>query len=226
MRNYIYPGNVLSWRFAAPAKEDSVAIIIPEGTPDHMRIIAYNLDDKPVAAQMTGWEIDPGQWEIRQSTQAADNAPLAGTTTRTASFERSRSLDVTFAPHTTTVIELTLKQKGTPYWSRPDLGIDPEDVKIEGRRIAVTVHSLGAVDAPSGRVVVHDRNGRTLATARIPALKAPTDLQPKIATVSLPLPTKALLDGASITIESSGDVPEITLMNNTVPLPLDAAPPQ
>ena len=218
MRNYIYPGNVVSWRFAAPANDESVAILVPEGTPDHIRILAYNLDDKPVSAQMTGWEIDPGQWEIKQSTQAETDALLSNATTRTETFERSRSLDVTFAPRTTTVLELTLKQKGTPYWMRPDLGIDAEDIKIERNRIAVTVHSLGAVDSQSAKVILRDRNGVTLAATSTPALKAPTDLQPKIATVYLRPPSKANLNGDSITIESTERVPEITQMNNTVPL--------
>ena len=44
MRNYVYPGNVVSWKFDAPAKGQSVGILIPEGTPDHFKIIAYNLD--------------------------------------------------------------------------------------------------------------------------------------------------------------------------------------
>jgi hypothetical protein len=217
MRNYIYPGNVVSWRFAAPANDESVAILVSEGTPDHIRILAYNLDDKPVSAQMTGWEIDPGQWEVKQGTQTEAGAPLGNATTRTETFERSRSLDITFAPRTTTLLELTLKQKGIPYWKRPDFGIDPEDIKIEGNRIAVTVHSLGALDSPSAKVVLRDRNGVTLASANTPALKAPIDLQPKVATVSLQLPSKAILEGGSIIVESSGKVPEITQMNNTVP---------
>ena len=37
MRNYDYPGNVVSWRFDAPANDQSVAILVPEGTPDHIR---------------------------------------------------------------------------------------------------------------------------------------------------------------------------------------------
>jgi len=117
------------------------------------------------------------------------------------------------------VLELTLKQKGVPYWLRPDLGIDPEDVKIEGSRIAVTVHSLGAVDAPPAKVVMRDRNGITLAMAKTSILTAPTDLQPKFATVVLQLPSKVILEGSSITIESTSGVPEITQMNNTVRLP-------
>ncbi len=41
-------------------------------------------------------------------------------------------MNVTFAPHATTVIELKLVSKGVPYWSRPDLGIERDDVKVEG----------------------------------------------------------------------------------------------
>ncbi len=89
MRNYEYPGNVVSWRFDAPANDQSVAILVPEGTPDHIRIIAYNLDQKPVTAHMTGWEIDPGKWEVTQ-----DGGK------RTEDFERSRDLTFTFAPRT------------------------------------------------------------------------------------------------------------------------------
>ena len=69
MRNYCYPGNAVSWRFDAPANDQSVAILVPEATPDHVKIIAYNLDPVPVKAQMTGWEIDPGQWTMTQGTQ-------------------------------------------------------------------------------------------------------------------------------------------------------------
>jgi hypothetical protein len=144
-----------------------------------------------------------------------------------ATFERSRSVDVTFPPRTTTVLELNLKQKGTPYWSRPDLGIDPEDVTIRGRRISVKVHSLGAVDSPPANVVVRDASGKTLAVTRTPDLKAPTDLVPKTAVVTLQVPTNAILDGGTVTIESTGSIPETTLMNNTVRLPpvSAAAPP-
>ena len=181
MRNFDFPGNVVSWRFEGPDDDTKVAILVPEGTPDHIRILAYNLDDKPINAKMTGWEIDPGEWEIKQGTQESENQPLSNVSSRIATFERSRSIDVTFAPRTTTVLELTLKQKGTPYWSRPDLGIDPEDVTITGRRISVKVHSLGAVDAPAANVVLRDASGKTLATTRTPELKAPTDLVPKTA---------------------------------------------
>ncbi len=207
MRNYVYPGNVVSWRFEAPANDQSVAILVPEGTPDHIRMIAYNLDSQPVTAQMTGWEIDPGQWEITHDGNK-----------RTDEFERSRELSFTLAPRATTSLELKLVKPGVPYWSRPDLGIDRDDVKVAGSRMTVTVHSLGAVDAPGAKVVVRDSAGKVLGSGRTPTLKAPVDLYPKLATVTITLPAGSNWKGGTVTIEPGGSLPEITQMNNRVQL--------
>ena len=222
MRNYDFPGNVVSWTFDPIAgkanPEQSVGILVPIGTPNHIKIIAYNLDKLPVKATMTGWEIDPGKWEMTVGTQAKEDGPVAGSTTHTVAFERSSDLPITFMPGVTTVIGLTLKEKGVPYWSRPDLGIDPDDVKVAGNMVNVTVHSLGAIDAPAAKVVLRDRSGKLLATTSTPELKAPKDLAPKTATVSLTLPANADLKGASVTIESASTVPETTQKNNRVVL--------
>ena len=219
-RGSVYPGNAVSWRFDAPANAQSIAILIPDATPDHMKIIAYNLDAVPVKAQMTGWEIDPGQWQISQGVQDNERQnPLHDVATRTVAFERSRSIDLTFPPHATTVLELKLVSKGVPYWQRPDLGIDPEDVKVEGQQMQVTMHSLGSVDAPASKVVLRDRSGKVLASAYAPALKAPLDLLPKTAVVNLALPVGSECKGGSVIIESSGSTPEITERNNRVELP-------
>jgi hypothetical protein len=219
MRNYVYPGNVVSWKFDAPATGQSVGILVPEGTPDHIKIIAYNLDPVAVKAKMTGWEIDPGKWEITQGVQGTSaDAALRDVSTRTEEFERSRDLEITFPPHATTVIELKLVSKGVPYWTRPDLGIGEDDVKVEGGRMKVIVHSLGSVGAPASKVVLRDRAGKVLATAGVPSIKAPIDLFPKTAAVELSLPKGAEWKGGSVTVESSGKVPEITQRNNRVQL--------
>lgn len=209
IRNSIYPGHVVSWNFAAPATDESVAVVVPESTPEHVKITAYNLDDAPVQARMTGWDILPGQWELVQD----------GGAPQRVNWERAASLPITFAPHRTTTLELKRVAPGTPYWQRFDLGIGEDDVKLDGRRVKVTVHSLGAVDAPASRVVLRDAAGQELASAAAPGLKAPVDLLPKTAAVSLAVPGGAQLKGASVTIESKDDPPEITLMNNTVRLP-------
>jgi len=217
VRNHIYPGNAVGWKFIAPATPSSVGILVPEATPDHLKIIVYNLETIPVKAQMTGWEIDPGKWEIIQGTRGnADTDPIVNVSTRTESFERSTSLDFTFAPHTTIVLELKLVEKGVPYWSRPDLGIGADDVSVKGNQMNVAVHSLGAVDAPASKVVLRDGSGKVLASASATPLMAPLDLFPKTEVVSLDLPPGANWKGGSVSVEITGTLPEITLINNRV----------
>ena len=80
----------------------------------------------------------------------------------------------------------------------------------------VTVHSVGAVDAPASQVVVRDTSGTVIARTSVPALKAPVDLLPKAATVTLTLPARADIAGGSVTIETRGKAAEITLRNNIV----------
>ncbi len=218
MRNYDFPGNVVSWRFAPtasdPSPDTSVGILVPVGTPQHIKIVAYNMDKEPVTAQMTGWEIDPGQWEMTQGVQASEGTPVTNTKSSMIAFERSMSTTVTLSPGYNN-IELQLKTPGFPYWSRPDLGIDDDDVKIGNGRMTVTIHSLGAVDAPAAKIVLRDRSGKVIASASTPTLKAPTDLIPKTAVVSLTLPAKYDKQGGTLTIESAG-TPEITQLNNQV----------
>jgi hypothetical protein len=216
LRGYVYRGDVVSWRFEQPANAQSVSILIPDATPGHMKVILYNLEPLPVKAKMTGWEIDPGRWEVTQGLAGLnENDPLTGATTRTETFERSRSLEFTLPPRATTVLELKLVDNGTPYWSRPDLGIGQDDVVVSGGRVKVTVHSLGSVDAPASKVVLRDRLGKAIATAKVAAMRAPNDLMPKTTTVMLSA-TERELRGGSVTVEMDGE--EITLLNNLVKL--------
>jgi len=219
VRNYYDPGHAVSWKFKAPATPEIVAILIPSATPDQMKIIAYNLDQTAVQATMTAWGIDPGQWEVAQGIDTkgqdvADTSP----STRTVELERSGGLELTLPPRATTVVTLKLISRGTPYWGRPDLGIGKEDVKVQGGQVRVTVHSLGSVDAPASTVALVDGSGKVLASAPVPALKAPLDLLPKAATVTLTVPNGVSLTGASVVVNPDAALKEITRMNNRVEL--------
>ena len=219
VRNALYPGHTVSWKFAAPAKADDVAILLPDATRTAFKVIAYNLSTAPVTAELTGWNVDPGMWEITQGVDT-DNDDVAdeGLATRTTPFERSTSVALTLAPRAATVLTFKLKTAGTPYWSRPDLGIDPEDVVGKGREVSVTVHSLGAVPSTETSVVVRDAGGRVLATEKLAALAAPTDLQPKTAKVTLHLPTGSDAKGCTVEIDPEHKLGEITVRNNVVKL--------
>ncbi len=217
VRNSLFPGHTVSWQFHAPADEQSVAILIPDATHTGFKVIAYNLNAVPVTATMTGWNIDPGQWEMTQGIDGNNDDVADGTPeSREVKLERSVSVDVTFAPRVTTILTFKLKTPGTPYWKRPDLGICAEDVVVQGGSVKVTVHSIGSVDAPAAKLRLLDSSGRELATAAVPAMKAPLELMPVRMDVMLTVPAGAVVKGGSVEIDSG--VEEITQRNNRVGL--------
>jgi len=219
VRSHEFPGHEVSWNFAPPAYDQSVAILVPNATPTSFKVIAYNLETTPVKATMTGWNIDPGVWEITQGIDT-NNDDVADTnlTTTTAVFERSSSLEFTFAPRVTTILTLKLKTPGTPYWNRPDLGIDREDVQVHGREVLVRVHSLGSVPSPATTVVIRNRNGEIISTEKIGPIPPPLDLYPKTADVELTLPDGTEAAGCTVEIDPDHKLEEITRLNNVVKL--------
>jgi hypothetical protein len=219
VRNGTFPGHVVSWKFDAPANDQSVAILIPDATPTGFKVIAYNLEPRPVRATMTGWNIDPGLWEIGQGidTNGDDNADV-DLATRTNTFERSTSLGFAFAPRATTVLTLKLTRPGKPYWKRPDLGLGPEDVRVHGREMRVRVHGLGSVGSPATKVVFHNRAGEVVATGNLSWIPEAADLHPQTAEVRLVLPANTEIEGGVVEIDPDHRIEEITRLNNAVRL--------
>jgi hypothetical protein len=219
VRNSLFPGNAVSWRFAGPGDDEKVAILIPRATPDALKLVVYNLSDTSVRADMVAWDLEPGRWEVTQGLDAdGDDAADGETLTSTIELERAGNVTLIFTPRATTILTLKLVERGMPYWSRPDLGIGRDDVEVRGRRVTVTVHSLGAVDTRLATLALVGAEGRVLSTVAVPALKAPADLLPKTVTLTLDVPTGARLEGASVRIDPDASTKEITLVNNRVQL--------
>jgi hypothetical protein len=219
VRNSLYPGHAVSWTFQPPASEESVGVLIPNSTPQSLKILAYNLSASPVKANMTAWDVEPGQWELVQGIDTnGDDIADGATTTNTVEFERSGAIEITLPPRVTTVLNLRLVVKGTPYWARPDLGISKDDVVRSGRRLSVVVHSLGAVETQAVTVALVDQNGKVLTTALVPRLEAPLDLRPRKTTVTLSIPPGSQLAGCNIVLDPDAKMKEITRVNNCVEL--------
>jgi hypothetical protein len=226
-RNQFVPGHVVSWRFADPDGAQKLAILLPGALPTRFKVIAYNLDDKPLAATMTGWDVTPGLWKVTQRTEqgggaaepdSATNAAAAGER-RHVEFERTRGIDFTFAPRVTTVLDLELETGGKPMWDRPDLGIGAGDVHVSNGTIRVTVHSLGSVPAPPSTVTLVDAAGHEIARAQVPAIAAPLDLLPKTAQVTMHVTSGRRISGAKVRVQLSDQTQEITQLNNELDVP-------
>ena len=212
-----YPGHVVSWRFKAPATAESVAILVPRATTKELKIIAFNLESKPVSAIMTAWDVEPGVWDVQVGTDSnGDDVPDRITRTETVQLERTKDLEIQFEPKANTIVDLKLKSKAdVVLWNRPDLGVGPEDVSVRKNRVTVTVHSLGSVDTPASAVVLRDRSGKVVAKATVPALKAPLDLVPKTTKVTLLSPAGADLKEYSVLLDPENEIQEITKRNNS-----------
>jgi len=220
-RNSLFPGNAVSWKFARPGDEEKVAILIPKATPDALKIVVYNMSGESIRADMFAWDLEPGRWEISQSAGMNDDEqdrPGTEVLSFKHELERGAAAPLIFSPRATTIFELKLVERATPYWSRPDLGVGRGDVSVSGRRVTVTVHSLGALDTKPATLALVDATGKVLTTVAVPALKAPTDLLPKTVTLTLNAPSGARLAGASVRIDTDATTKEITLVNNSVKL--------
>jgi hypothetical protein len=208
VRNQGWPGHIASWRFDEADAAEQVAILLPGATPDRFRLIAYNMSDRPQAAAMATWDVTAGRWSMTGPTGPATEITL----------ERSGSLKLVFAPHATTTFDFALIRPAAPVADRPDLGIGRDDVTLTGRTVTVVVHSLGARPATGASTMLVAGDGRVVARAPVPDLAAPIDLLPKLATVRLTLPAGIAPAGLSVKVALAGDAPEITQINNIVPL--------
>jgi hypothetical protein len=202
-RNQTWPGNSVSWRFAEPGAAEQVAILVPGATTGKFKVIAWNTSGKPQSVDMTTWNVTAGKWKMTGPAGASEVA-----------LERSASIPLVFAPGEN-VFEFTLVTPGLPTEQRADLGIGVDDVVVAKRAVTVTVHSLGAIDAAGGTVSLEDASSKVLATASVPHLAAPLDLQPKTAKVKLNMPAGAV----RVRVALAESAAETTLLNNVVALP-------
>lgn len=218
-RGNMYPGHVISWKFKPPFSGMDAAILVPRAKLDEVAVLVYNLKRERIDASMIAWDIAPGTWEVAIARDTnGDDIPDTAEEKRTVALERTGSMDLSFEPGVTTVIRMKLISGASPYWERPDLGIGGADVKVSGNTVAVTVHSLGSVDAPQADIAVVDGGGRTVATASVPALKAPVDLLPKTVRVSLSLPAGTNIGACRVVLDPDRKLTEITRRNNEVPV--------
>ncbi|MDR0353092.1 MAG: hypothetical protein LBI02_07010 [Opitutaceae bacterium] len=221
-RNSIFHGHAVSWRFHAPATAQSLAILIPDATPDSFTLIVCNLDGAPVRATLTGGPVlNPGQWEVTQGIDL-DNDHRADTSiqpARTLAFGRDDDIDLVFPARATSVLGFRKTAPGTPYSQRPDLGIEPRDITRRAPGVlGVVVHNLGSVDAPASTLALVDASGAILASAPVPPIPAPLDLYPKTGSVELVFPPDADLAAARLVVDPDHRIEEISRKNNSAPL--------
>lgn len=218
-RNQSWPGHTVSWRFAQDDDAEQVGLLVHAPSRERFTVTSHNLGRRAISAEMTGWNVAAGTWRVRSGVDADGDGRIDGRAREhDVRLETSLATPLQFQPGRTEVFEFTLLQPGTPVEMRPDLGIGRGDVRVEGRQVQVTVHSLGHVDAGTGVAILEDARGREVARTEVPALEAPGDLQPKTAVVALPLPAGDR-HGLRVRVALADGGEEVTALNNVVAVP-------
>jgi hypothetical protein len=215
VRGNITPGATLSWDFAQAEDAVKLALLVPTPKRDHVRVVAFNTADHPVAVKMTGWNVAAGTWTLREGEADARGALPVNALAKLVTFEKSAAIPLTIPPGKAYAFELMLKTPSDAPETRPDIGIGADDVELKGNVLRVAVHSLGAKPTPAGRLELVDVTGKTVASVTIPPLAAPTDLKPHTWTGRLTLPHAADFKSCHVHI-SLDQEREITTLNNDV----------
>lgn len=216
-RNRTYPGHRVSWRFDDPEGAMQMALLMPRAQKHQFKVIAFNLSEQSQAADMTGWNISAGRWRLTTGIDSTGDDQADKTLeTRELHFEKTEAISFTFPPRSTLIITMELLEESGAAELRPDIGIGRGDVTLKGNKLSVQVHSLGHEAAPEGFAIVEDGRGKEIARARIPALAAPKDLQPKTAQLQFTIARGFIREDARVRIVLDGDIKEITQRNNRV----------
>ncbi|MEG0192348.1 MAG: LamG-like jellyroll fold domain-containing protein [Stenotrophomonas sp.] len=218
-RNQSWPGHTVSWRFDRDGAAEQVALLVHAPSRERFTVTSHNLGSRVIAADMTGWNVASGTWRVRSGVDADGDGRIDGTPReRLVQLETSASVPMQFQPGRTEVFEFERMSAGTPVETRPDLGVGRGDVRMDGRQVHVTVHGLGHVASGMGVAVLEDARGREIARTEVPAMAAPTDLLPKTAVVSLPLPAGDR-SGLRVRVALADGGEEVTRLNNVTDVP-------
>jgi hypothetical protein len=215
-RNLFFPGHAVSWRFDGDRTAEQVAILVPYATPEEVHIELFNISARTVTAQMTGWDVLNGRWEMVQGIDTdGDGAADGETAARTATFGREQTFSLELAPMRSTIVRMKLKGRGVRVTERPDLAIGRNDVRRQAGQVSVTVHNLGGAASKSAAAVLRDPAGNPVSRATVPALPGAGDLLPKTAEVVFSLPEGTDPQGYTVTIDPDDRLPEIRKTNNS-----------
>lgn len=215
-RNQSWPGHTVSWRFAQDQAAEQVALLVHAPSTERFTVTAHNIDRKRHAAQMTAWNVAAGQWRLRQGIDRDGDGRIDGRVVeRELLLETSVGTELVFEPGVTQVFEFERIAAGIPVQQRPDLGIGSGDLVATDSGWSLTVHSLGSQPVSGGEALLEDAQGRVLARAQIAAMDAPRDLLPRRQQVMLPAHDRA----ARVRVVLADGQPEVTLLNNVLPLP-------
>ena len=210
-------GNQVSWRFRNDGDAEKIAILLPFSTPKELKLEFFNTENRAMEAQMTGWDVLNGEWELVQGIDTNGDGIIDRETLRKkVEFGREETVTLSIPPRQNVLVQMKLVGDGVAITkNRPDLAIGAESIQVSGNQITVTVHNLGFASAPATEIALTDNNGRILQTATIPAMEGVHDLLPKRTQVTLTIPPNVRYENCRVVIDPKNTLTEIRKSNNS-----------
>lgn len=213
-RNAYYPGNLVSWLFTQNGQSiagDEVALLLRQLSATSFEVTSYGFSKKEITAHMTGWDLTPGVWQIKQRGQNQQTLSVAK-----VYLARGETVDLPIAPGRTQSFEFSLIDAEPDPSERVDIAISANDITLADQALEIVVHNLSMRNSPQGTVYLVDETGTTLSSTRFDAMPSVIDLLPKRQTVSIPLPDSVRGSDIQLTLVLDGQPEEISLSNNKV----------
>jgi hypothetical protein len=208
------PGNWISWEGGGT----EFAGLVVDKERDHLKVLCYSFADAAREMKMRVWRPPHGRYHVavgidRDNDWTADEI----ISERERELARFDAIEWSAQPATQYVIELRLIEELDDITSRPDLAMDPWDVRFADGAVTVTVHNIGGAATPASVAQVLDAAGSVVGEAEAPALEAPLDLQPRTAEVRIAVAGEPQ-DGWRVSLDPTNAIAEITEVNNTMPI--------
>jgi len=204
------PGHWVSWEGGGL---DYAALVV-EAAPKRLRALLHSFHPREQPMTMRVWRLPHGRYDVAIGVDRDDDGRSDEQLRREEMELWRHDGAVRFAaqPGRTLVIELSLLAPLEDVRTRPDLAIGPDDITVQEGAVLVTVHNIGGASAPPSGVEARAADGSLLGSARVPALAAPHDLQPRTAQVRVPLAQAG--KPAWVMLDPAAEVAEITEANN------------
>ncbi len=209
------------------------AAVLLQADAATLRVVLFNMDDKPKDAGLSPWLLKPGdEFELTLGPdENNDGRPDSVTEKRKFRLE-SLAQDIPFriAGRSALAVEIRRVLEGskkTPLMV--DLALTAADIEFRGEfaKIDVTVHNIGAAGARNVTVALLDEQQKEIGRQTIPNLAPPLDLNPQVVRVGFPFDlTKAVNRKFTVIVDPDNTVREITKGNNraTAACPAKLAP--
>jgi hypothetical protein len=211
--NGFYPYNDIVWESMGA---NFSAAVFASGR-DHIKIMAYNLDDAPISGKIHFWNLAPGEYELVAGIDRNNDRQIDAVAARTkfTMGTHSGSCPVNLPVQSVQIFEI-LKLSGSQDKIRKaeaDLAITASEITLQKNgtayKISVPVHNIGLVEANNEQKII--------ARKTIGHLDAPLDLKPRIKIVEFVLESnKISSDHVVIHVNADKKIPEITHRNNKI----------